>query len=124
MLNNTADQLRNHLTSLVPVKVSWFGILPLRTTDLTNRAMGAGMYVHGDIAAQYTSISTASQAELAELAIESLNLRVLPAVQGFKAPLHSAGPTSTLLQPINREGAFQKFKADYRSSSPTPPLRK
>ena len=31
MLNNTADHLRNLLTSLVPVKVSWFGILPLRT---------------------------------------------------------------------------------------------
>ena len=27
MLNTTADQLRNLLTSLVPVKVSWFGIL-------------------------------------------------------------------------------------------------
>ena len=31
MLNNTADPLLNHLTSLVPVKVSWFGILALQT---------------------------------------------------------------------------------------------
>ena len=35
MLNNTADQLRNLLTSLVPVKVSWFGILPLRTIAMS-----------------------------------------------------------------------------------------
>jgi hypothetical protein len=31
MLNNTADQLRNRLTSLVSVKVSWFCILSLQT---------------------------------------------------------------------------------------------
>ena len=35
MLNNTADQLCSLLTSLVPVKVSWFGILPLQTIAMS-----------------------------------------------------------------------------------------
>ena len=49
MLNNTADQLRNLLTSLVPVKVSWFGILTLRTTVMRHR------YRNGDYSAFWFS---------------------------------------------------------------------
>ena len=59
MLNNTADQLRDLLTSHVPVKVSLFGILPCK------------QYKHQSISGQYWSYHQLTELKVVQLLCRS-----------------------------------------------------